>query len=256
MIYISPTGSFDNPRPDLASNDGNPLAKVQIENSIELGWKKEDILLVTNFEYQYGDVKSLVLKNVPFFDRKPQGSKINAIIEMFEKDLVLPGETYWFHDLDAFQLEEINPSEIDISDNEIALTDYAGGKKFSGTDRWSTGVIFFKSGSKDIFDRIKEVMYAKGIDEEEALGIVTINNPEIAKRVKKINSTYNYIGYNFPASYNQSIKPIKVIHFHPLTGKKRLGTEFALDFFKGINKINTPIVTSRLLKIFHYHRIG
>jgi hypothetical protein len=52
LIYISPTGSFDNPRADLASNDVPVLVKVQIENSLELGWKPEDIILVTKLEYQ------------------------------------------------------------------------------------------------------------------------------------------------------------------------------------------------------------
>jgi len=88
LIYISPTHSFDNPRADLASNDVPSLVKVQIENSLELGWKKEDILLVTNFAYKYGDIEALVLDDVDFFDRKPQASKINAIIKMFEHDLI------------------------------------------------------------------------------------------------------------------------------------------------------------------------
>lgn len=150
MIYISPTGSFDNPRPDLTSNDAGPLAKVQIENSLALGWKKEDILLFTNFDFQYGEIKANVLKNVEFFERKPQASKINAIVKLFEDGTIKDGEMYWFHDLDAFQLEPINEAEIDLSDDNIALTDY-GGIKFGGTDRWSTGSIFFKLGSRDIF---------------------------------------------------------------------------------------------------------
>ena len=64
MIYISPTGSFNNPRPDLTSNDAEPLVKVQIENSLALGWKKEDILLFTNFDFEYGVIKANVLKDV------------------------------------------------------------------------------------------------------------------------------------------------------------------------------------------------
>ena len=86
MIYVSPTGSFDNPRPDLTSNDAGQLAKVQFENSLALGWKKEDILLFTNFDFQYGEMKANVLKDVEFFERKPQVSKINAIIKLFEKN--------------------------------------------------------------------------------------------------------------------------------------------------------------------------
>ena len=78
LIYISPTGSFDNDRPDLASNDAGQLVKVQIENSLALGWKPEDIMLITNFDYLYGDIKAIVLKDVGFFERKPQATKINT----------------------------------------------------------------------------------------------------------------------------------------------------------------------------------
>ena len=72
MIYISPTGSFSNPRADLVADDAALCAKVAIENSLQLGWKAEDILLFTNFEYQYGDIKAQVLPDVEFFNRKPQ----------------------------------------------------------------------------------------------------------------------------------------------------------------------------------------
>lgn len=255
MIYISPTGSFDNPRSDLASNDAGSLAKVQIENSRALGWKKEDTLLVTNFKFQYGDFKAIVLKDVEFFDKKPQVSKINAIIKLFERGMINENELYWFHDLDAFQLEPIGEREIDITNDEIAITEY-GGLKFRGQDRWSTGVIFFKSGSKDIFDRIKELAYKKRIDEEEALGLLVINDRNLKIRVKKLNHSYNFIGYNLRTSYANAIKPLKVAHFHPLVGKRRLGTDNALRFFKGENPIKTPLITGRLVNILKYHRIG
>lgn len=259
LIYISPTGSFDNDRSDLASNDAGPLAKVQIENSLALGWKKEDILLVTNFDYQYAGVKALVLTDVEFFDRKPQASKINAIIKLFEHGLIENNELYWFHDFDAFQLEVINEAEIELDENEIGLTDYGGGKYFGPEQRWSTGIIFFKAGSKDIFEKMKQIYYEKRIDEEKALHVLTSREPKIKDRVQKVNNSYNFIGYNLQSVYQRSIKPLKVIHFHPLTGKKRLGgvgVESALRFFKGENQLNKALMTPRLVKLLKYHRIG
>lgn len=255
MIYISPTGSFDNPRADLASNDAAPTAKIQIENSLALGWKPEDIMLVTNFPFTYGKVKSLVLDNVKFFDRKPQATKISAIIELFKRGLIEDDELYWFHDLDAFQLEVIRPSEIDLKQDEIALTDFGGAKKFMGEDRFSTGIIYFKSGSLDIFKKMEKVYYDRKCDEEEALGILINKDKKIRSRVKKINNSYNFIGYNLEHIYNISIKPIKVIHFHPLTGKRRLATDNSLRFFSGDNDLHVPLITEQLLKLFRYHRI-
>lgn len=257
LIYISPTKSFDNPRPDLASNDAGPLAKVQYENSLELGWKKEDIMLFTNFPFKYGDLSATVLNKVEFFERKPQVSKINAIVRLFEKGYIKERETYWFHDLDAFQLRPLGlgKHEVNISNDQIAVTEY-GGLSFLGGGRLSTGIIFFRSGSKDIFVKIKELAYKKKIDEEEALGILISRDKNIRDRVKKLNYSHNFIGYNLRSTYTKATKPLKVAHFHPMTGKKRLGTNNALRFFKGDNPIKTPLITSRLVRILKYHRIG
>lgn len=248
LIYISSTGSFYNERLGLV-NDGGSLVKVQIENSIALGWKPKDILLYTNFDYQYGIIKARVLKNVEYFDRKLSASKINGIIKLFEDGLIKKGELYWFHDLDAFQLVPVTASEIKLAASDIALTDYGR------VSKWSTGTIFFKSGSYDIFCRIKEVMYEKRIDEKEALGLLTINNKDIGKRVKKLNSTYDFNGFNLRQRYKTAIKPIRVVHFHPYGVIRRLGVKRPLDFFMGQNSLHIPLITDRLIKIFKFHRI-
>lgn len=255
LIYISPTGSFNNPRADLAANDAGPLVKVQIENSLALGWKKDDILLVTNFAYRYGDLKATVLDDVAFFERKPQASKINAILKLFEHGMIEDDELYWFHDIDAYQLEVITEAEIELPEDAIALTDY-GGIKFGGVDRWSTGTIFFRSGARDIFQRMQDVYYEKSIDEEEALGLLTASDTRLEKRVKKVNNTYNFIGYYLRSTYAKSIKPLKVVHFHPSAGRRRAGIENSLRFFKGENPLKTSLTNDRLNKLFKYHRIG
>jgi hypothetical protein len=255
MIYISPTGSFNNPRPDLTSNDAEQLVKVQIENSLELGWKKEDILLFTNFPYEYAEIKSKVLKDVEFFNRKPQASKINAINKLFEDKIIKKNEIYWFHDLDAYQLEPISQNEIDLSNADLALTDY-GGTKFGGIDKWHTASFFFNASSNDIFEKIKEVMYQKNTDEEKALSILTITNKKITKRIKKLNNTYNFNGFYLQTSYKKVNKPIKVVHFHPYGYIKQLKVEKPLNFFRGENVLHIPLITRSLIKRFKYHRIG
>ncbi len=255
MIYISPTGSFDNERPDLTSNDAGQLIKVQIENSPALGWEKQDLMLYTNFDFQYGEFKAKVLKDVEFFERKPQVSKINAIVKLFENGIIKDNELYWFHDLDAFQLEPFTKTEVDLSDADMALTDFGGGKYFGGEHRWHTASIFFNSNAKDIFKSIKKLCYDKKIDEEEAFGLLVINDPKIRKRVKKINNTYNFIGFNLKSVYKKTIKPLKVVHFHPYGKIRQLKVERPLDFFLGENELHIPLITERLIKIFKFHRI-
>ena len=247
MVYISPTGSFDNPRPDLC-NDAGLSVKVQLENSTQLGWAKEDILLVTNFTYEYGGIKAIVLEDVDFFERKPQASKINAIVKLFEKGLIKDGQLYWFHDLDAFQLIPITESELELEKVDMGLADYGR------SSRWNTASIFFKASSQDIFSKIKEIMYRDNIDEERALGALT-QNEDISQRVKKINNTYNFVAPNLRKGYKRAVKPLRVAHFHPLGTVSSTEPQKAFDFFKGENKLKTPLITERLMKIFNYHRI-
>ena len=254
LIYISKTGSFHSNQADVAG-DASKLVKVQIENSLALGWKPEDILIYTNFVCTYGPITATILKDVKFFDRKPQASKINAIVKLFDMGLIKKGELYWFHDLDAFQLEPIRESEIHLKTDEIAVTKY-GGIKFLGVDRLSTGTIFFKSGAGDIFRAMQEVYYKNNIDEEEALGILVKDNPKIKNRVKQINPTYNFIGYHLRSMYAEATKPLKVAHFHPGGGLRRAGVENSLRFFKGENKLGVPLITSQLIKLLRYHRLG
>lgn len=249
MIYISPTGSFDNPRPDVPANDAAQLVKVQIDNSLNLNWKKEDIILVTNFNYEYRNIKATVLKNVEFFERKPQASKINAIVELFNQSLIKDGELYWFHDLDAYQLQPITPKEIDIKENQIAVTDYGVSNK------WSTGVIFFKSGSRDIFEEVKNLIYKHKINEELALGKLIQINPDIAKRVKKLNKSYNFTPVKLRHTYPRAIKPLKIAHFHIVGGNGRFEVKNPVAFFKGENELHIPLITERLIKILESHGI-
>lgn len=249
MIYISPTGSFNNPREDLPSNDAGILAKVQFENSLALGWKLKDILLFTNFDFQYGAFKSTVLKDVEFFDQLPRTSKINAIVKLFEKGIIKKGQLYWFHDLDAFQLYPITESEVDLRNADIGMADYGLSKK------WNTGSIFFNSKAKDIFYQVEKIARKKIIDEEKAFWLLASKNPKIRKRIKTIDRTYNFTAFNLRPTYRRVIKPIRVVHFHPLAEIKQLKIKKPFDYFKGDNYMNTPIITEELIKIFKYHRI-
>ncbi len=245
LIYISPTGSFENKRTDL-ENDAGVLSNIQIDNSLDLGWKPEDILFVTNFEFEYRGIKALKINDVEFFNRKPQASKINVIVKLFKSGLIENEKLYWFHDLDAFQLHPFTESEIELNDEDLALTDYGS------LPRWSTGTIFFKKSSEDIFDLIKVAMYKYNMDEEWSLGTLTEDDENIRKRVKKINKSYNFNSPNLRSGYKKAVKPLRVAHFHPFVEIDGLRS---FDFFKGKNKLNTPLITERLIQIFNQNGI-
>lgn len=248
LIYISKTGSFDNPRHDL-KNDAGVLIKVQIDNSLAIGWHKKDILLITNFPYQYKGIKA-ICRDVAFFDRKPQASKINAIVNLFEEGMIKDNELYFFHDLDAYQLLPITEMEIDTGDGDIAITDYGI------IPRWSTGVIFFRKGSRDIFEKIKHTIYKYNTNEELALGILTNRSPDIANRIKKLNKSYNFTPPNVKY-INKSVSwPLKIAHFHIEGGNGRFEVLNPVSFFKGENAMGNRLITQKLIDVFDSHGIS
>src|SRR3989344_5871467 len=240
LIYISQTDSFNNPCPGIL-DDAEVSAKVQIENSLRLGGQVEDILLYTNFGFRYGEVSAHVLTAVEFVGWKPQASKINAIIKMFENGLIEDNEIFWFQDLDAFQLHPFQESELNLGTADVGMTNYYV------TKIWSTGTIFFKQTARDIFNRVKEIMYDDAISEEYAFKKLTESDRDMAKRVKKINATYNFVPYfaEHPC-YKQAIKPIRVAHFHPLCSIPTSESIRVIDYSKEDNDVNNPFIPEAL----------
>lgn len=248
LVYISPSDSFGN---EIKGhfNDAEICAKVQIENSLKWGWDQSNILLYTNFEFEYNGIKATVLDGVEFFDRKPQASKINAIARLFEKDLILDGELYWFHDLDAFQVCPTPSLFVKLGHYDIAVTDYGT------TSKWSTGVIYFKKGAKDLFYKLRDTTYALDIDEETALMCLTKFNRNVRRRVARINKTFNFTPRQLPKVYSVSDKPIKVIHFHLMAEVSRVERKRQFDVFKGENELGIQFIPDYLIKMLNNHGI-
>lgn len=221
--------------------------KIQIDNSLGLGWKKEDILLVTNFPYKYRGIESFIMGDDAYCTYFPRCSKWGTIIKLFEKYLINENTLYWYHDLDAYQLGVINESEIPMSD--MALCDYGAGKYL-----WSGGSIFFRNSAKDIFTITKELMDQyktrnDGVEcDEVALFKITHRRRDIKPRVKKLNISYNFHGRNVKINYPVAIKPIKVAHFH--FSNLTLRPNYAHIFLHSQKILGVQIVPDRLIKIF------
>jgi hypothetical protein len=227
LIYINPKRNFSQEwiknGEFLWKDETEVLLKIQIDNSLALGWKPEDIMVVLNFPWEYNGVKAIEVGDENYCDFAPTASKINAICTLFERGLI-DDDLYWFHDNDAFQLE---PLEVDVKD-EIALTDYGivrGDPKTS--ERWSTGTLFFRKGAEDVFKMLRHaVNHSYKRNEEIALLAMTrCNYGHINDRIRKIDISYNFAtrGRKVLETYEIADKPLKVFHFHPFDPRKVMG---------------------------------
>lgn len=228
LIYINPiTKQF--------SSEHEDLTEIQIENSLDLGWKKEDLILVTNFPYQYDGVSSVVVNSYEYFDAN-RSTKIQALIELFERGFFQEDELYWFHDHDAFQLV---PFDFKLQSPFDAAFTNNGVKSAT----WNAGSFFFKKSAQDIFAGIYKYMRLRSTNEQDALTYMWENNlNHINNRYQLLDSSYNLGIYKIPQNIANSQPPIKVAHFHP--HKKH-----HLELFR-------DILPERLIKIFNRYGLN
>lgn len=209
LIYINPRKNFD--------DEHYRLARIQIDNSFRLGWQPEEMLMATNFPYEYNGFKALEVPDYLHCRVKDQSSKIGTISYLFSQGL-LKGVT-WFHDFDAFQVNHITEADLSFGNADLALTDYGWNPK------WNTGSFFFKESARDLFYKIDTRIQFYNFDEEMALMLMTGKNiGGINNRTKRLNVTYNLGMKRVEENYERAEKPLRVVHFHP--GKRNLMERF------------------------------
>jgi len=211
------------------------LLKAQIENSLDLGWRANDVILIANFDFEYLKVKSL---NVALNEFCLTGSKLFGLKWYFDnykvKDMI------WAHDLDCWQNVWFDPPEFE---GDIGASQYSN-PKYNG------GSIFWKPEAKDILGLVVELITSKEAAKEEPLLNKVFKSKKYRDRISVLNYTYNVGCSGFRPRYRRSIKPIKVCHFHP---KNSIAWELhALDR-AGIGEI---AITPRLEKLLRQNFKG
>jgi hypothetical protein len=235
LVYITPNKCFDKER--------ELLARIQIDNSLELGWKPEDILIVTNYDYEYNGVKSVYADVSNFCASRPRSIKTSIVPYLIDHGIVKPGEIYWDHDFDAYQMSPITDEELGLDGFDGGLTDYGW------RPRWCMGSYFFKDTAKDVFQKARDIVF-KDIEDETAFVELT-QDPKIAKRFKRMNITYNFGMRNVEINWKIATQPIRVVHFHPWY--RWVNT---LDIFMyGKNPLGFPILNDRLKKLLVEHGV-
>ena len=236
------------------------MAKIQIDNSLDLGWKREDIMMVTNFPYEYNGVKAMVIEEDVFCPFYKFISKINTILELYKKGVIERDMVYWYHDFDSYQNNLFTEEELGLDGVDVGWTDYGR------ISRWSGGNFFFKYNTRDIFGWIRDDVYKiaetikpqdeffdySKFSEELSLERMTDKNfNNINSRIKRLNITYNFGMRTVYTNYTNAIKPIRILHFHPYN--KILNT-LAIAMY-GKNSLKKPLMEERLIKVFQAHGV-
>lgn len=244
LTYTGPNKKF--------SEEDAILAKIQIDNSLDLGWKKEDILIVTDFPYSYNGVSSFVIKDGIYYDFDKNANKVPVILHLLNQGEIQPGELYWCHDFDAFQNYFFDEAGLGLTGFDLGLTHY------SYKPEWQFGSLFFKDSAKDIFELLDHTIRTRphsSRNNEKTLTWLIKHNAINPKRYKRMNVTYNIMKKYLQTIYAEAIKPLRVLHFRP-SDKDRFMSNTALEIFMySKNRLKIPLMSDRLIKIFKSHGI-
>jgi hypothetical protein len=203
------------------------LIKAQIENSLDIGWKIEDIILLANFDYEFMGVKSV---NISLNKECLTGSKMFGMKYLFDNNMV--DDIIWAHDLDAWQNVSFSCPEF----KDVGIACYSNNK-------YNGGSIFWRPSAKDIaYKIIEEINKNKENKEEPTLNRI-LKSKEYKDRVTNVNNTFNVGCSGYVKRWDRSIKPIRVCHFHPYN--KTAWETHALDR----NGLDTTGVSDRLENI-------
>ena len=235
MIYVSPNHKF--------GLEEELLIKIQIDNALDFGWDTKDIILATNFEYEFKGVRSVVVPDNNYCHFRPLSTKSVTVSYLLANEMVEPDQVYWVHDLDAYQADNI---EMSLDNCVAAFSDYGWQRK------WSLGSYFFNHKANLLLGQLKETICHNRQEDERALIYLTDRNVgNINSLYKKINVTYNFGMRKIAYTYSIAEKPLRVLHFHPF----KRGTEQLRKFMYGENDLNQVLMPENLIKIFNNYGI-
>lgn len=248
LVYINPLKHFDADIKKFRHN--SKLACIQIDNSLDLGWNKKDILLFTNFPYEYNGVKATVLDSKLYCPFRPLSTKTATVAYLLENKMIEKDYLYWVHDFDAYQLNPFGSQNVNLGKAKVGFTDYGWSSK------WCLGSYFFRSAATEIFTLLRDTIYKLQAEDERALVALTNENiGDINEKIKRLNITFNFGMRMVGTNYKNADKPIKVLHFHPYYTDNRLPHSTLDCFMYGKNELDKPLMDTRLIKIFNSHGV-
>ena len=215
--------------------------KAQIDNSLTRGWKQEDIIIGTNFDFEYKGIKNYLLTDI--CKTNPFCNKFYGMLEMMQNKVL--DDDFWFHDQDAWQLHD----DLDFPD----FSGEIGGCIYVFTPEWNTCSLFVKKSAVNILEYIVDFMkmnpeYLESVQSDEhVISTLRHNRTEISEYLSTINTQYNVGRTKMEYRYEQADKPVYVGGFVP-------SIPDSVQVFNGEdNEMKVNLIDKKLDKAFRKH---
>ena len=179
--------------------------RAQVDNSLRFGWKKEDIIIGTNFDFEHNGVKNIKLENIcttNIFNNKWYG-----MLELMNNGYI--DDDFWFHDQDSWQVSKVEFPEFV---GEI------GGCTYVYTPEWNTCSMFLKQTSVSIVEYIVEFMKMNDntnfYSDENYISLLRGGSP-IQDYLTTLNNKFNVGLTHMEKRYQAAEKPVCALGFQP-----------------------------------------
>jgi len=210
--------------------------KAQIENSLRVGWKPEDIIVIANFDFEFMGIKTTQ------FDLNKHcltGSKMFAVSLIFKNNLAQ--EPIWAHDLDCWQTVWFDCPEF----KDVGISTYSSSK-------YNGGSVFWKPSALDIIEEVLSEIRDDKLQREEPTLNKILKDNEYKDRVTALNNTMNVGCSGFVERFNRAKEyGLKNNTYYPLVCHMHPGNRIAYDTHcRDRNRINEIAVPKKLHDIF------
>ena len=213
--------------------------RAQVDNSLRFGWKKEDIIIGTNFDFEHNGVKNIKLENIcttNIFNNKWYG-----MLELMNNGYI--DDDFWFHDQDSWQVSKVEFPEFV---GEI------GGCTYVYTPEWNTCSMFLKQTSVSIVEYIVEFMKINDntnfYSDENYISLLRGGSP-IQDYLTKLNNKFNVGLTHMEKRYQAAEKPVCSLGFQP-------HVQSSWDvFIEGKNDLDLKLIDNEMIELFKTYNL-
>ena len=226
--------------PACFDKESELMAKVQIDNSLELGWKIKDIVLLTDFPFSYNGVEAIIMDQPGYVrGRRTRGfNKVLTILWLYKHGYF--DSNVFFHDLDAFQnIPFFECPDEQYKSFELTCAPYGDGINYNA------GCMFFKPSALKIWGKIQQTCLQLKTDEEKAITYLYPHGKQT--EVAMLDISYNVGKGDTTKKWTEGFQPSRIIHFHPAMRRN-------YDYYVlGRNELQKPLVCDRLGRLITKH---
>tara|TARA_B100000475_G_C14965154_1_gene301538 strand:+ start:115 stop:840 length:726 start_codon:yes stop_codon:yes gene_type:complete len=213
--------------------------RAQVDNSLRFGWKKQDIIIGTNFDFEHNGVKNIKLENIcttNIFNNKWYG-----MLELMNNGYI--DDDFWFHDQDSWQVSKVEFPEFV---GEI------GGCTYVYTPEWNTCSMFLKQTSVSIVEYIVEFMKINDntnfYSDENYISLLRGGSP-IQDYLTTLNNKFNVGLTHMEKRYQAAEKPVCSLGFQP-------HVQSSWDvFIEGKNDLDLKLIDNEMIELFKTYNL-